>query len=338
MPATATPPNAAPADAGDALIEQYELADENDPVETVSAPKAAAQTPPVKLSDPTPGQIDQSEAPVAIKHPAWVVKQAKQLGVTQQEIDSTPTDELKDQLLFASNQRERIQHDNPGRPRDEHGRFVAAPPEPSAPAQEPEFSLKSIGVDLDEADEFTQNTLTKVLAPLVKQISALQAELAGVKQAEQERQVGQFYDSLDQMFNENETVFGKGSRKKMDPTSDEFFRRKMTIEAMRQIKAEDPHGSREDHFALACKRLFLTAPTSAPTPPVETPKPVAPAVKPAKDPHGFANGKLTQPTGRVAAPAPKGDGAALDHIRDWRKNFIPDAGGDATSDDEETLE
>lgn len=347
MAAKTLAPKAPQTDAGDALLQKYELADENDPVETF-AKTPVVETPPAKVAEPPNNQNDNSVPEPAIKHPNWVVKQAQKLGVTQQEIDSTPTDELKDQLLFAANQRERIEHDNPGRPRDENGRFVSAPPEPSAPAPEPEFSLSSLGIDpawLNNPETPTEALLTGVLKPVVKQnndlakkIEKLQGEIAALYQAEQHRVMNKQFDELDTMFVSQDTIFGKGNRKKMDQNSDEFSRRMAVINEMGRIKQADQKGDSADHFALACKRLFYTAPSSEAVSPAATPKPVAPATKPTSDPLGFAEGKLQRPSSLQSPPPKKGDAAALDHIREWRANMVgAPSSQNGIGDDEESL-
>lgn len=308
------------ADAGAAVIEKYELADENDGL-PVAAHAAAVET---------PAEVPAELVPEKPKHPAWVLRKAKQSGLQEDEINSMSTDDLKDSLLVLAEEKRVIQD----RPRNDSGQFVKPEPVPEAP-----FSMKDLGIEPNEfMDESTTNILTKVLAPLHAEIKKLKAEVGEVRQRETHRDANAAFDRMDQLFTENESVYGKGTRHKLGKNTPEKDRRDAVIKLMLSIPPEQRQ-TIEDDFERISNSLFGTLSKTTGSP-ASTPKPAEPIVDHETEiVNRFRNGSTIQPTSRQTAPPPKGDQSAKDFVRKWRKENLEAAiGSNSDADDEASLD
>lgn len=290
-------------EAGAALIEKYEAAEDPD---THPVPETVAQEP-VRPAE-------THAEPPAPKHPAWLARKAKQAGLDEAEIAGITTDDLKDQLLVLAEQRREVQQD---RPRNDQGQFVKqeAPPEPA-------FEIADKRLD-DFAPEL-RGILTDLTKPLVDEIKALKKQLADVGERDQVRERNAHFDKLDQLFNENEEQFGKGRRSRLAQDSKELARRVAVINEMGRIQKADPSIPFDESFEMAAERLDYVKKAAPP--------PAAPAPAKVKDadpdPHGFSNGKMLTPTNRISAAMPKGESAAKEFIREWRNKVTTPENGD----------
>lgn len=270
-------------DAGTKLLEQFDFPDDpaNEPVEAPPAPEAK--------STPEP------EAKPA--HPSWLTRAAKQVGIDDAEMASMPSSDLEKAVTILAQSRaedRRIQDAQTSRQRDEQGRFVKQEKPEEAPA---EFSLKDLGLDSSKwtGEETTEQLLSSIAKPLMDQIKELKAKLSQIEERDTVRERNAQYDRLDNLFNEQSTVFGKGNRQKLKP-GPELSRRKAVIGEMAAIQQADPGVSFEECFERATANLFG--------------KPHAPEA-PEVDPKGYQNGSTIRPTVRQTKPQPKGDAAAM---------------------------
>ncbi len=296
-----------PADAGTQLLQKYELADDQEPEPVPVA--ATAESVAVPVETPTPP---------ANKHPVWLAKKAKMAGMDDQEIGELGSDDLKDALLVLGESRRDMQQAGPARD-PQTGQFVK--PQEAAPVAEPEFSLKDLGIDekrLEIFDPEFSKILSDVTKPLLDRIKKLESGLGEFDKRDQARARDAHFDKLDQLFNENDTYFGKGSRSKLTKGSPEMIRRQAVINGMAAAFQTDPSLSFEENFEKVSKALTGSTPAPAAKP---TSPPPAPKVDP--DPKGYMNGQTVKPSNRQTKPEPKGHSAAVAAVADWRKSFVP---------------
>lgn len=298
----ATAETSKPTDEGTKLIEQFEMARDEPEVETVAAPSAE---PVVETPPPAP------------KHPKWVMNAAKQAGLADDELAEMSKDDILEAVALKFGRDREMRQELP---RDDSGRFAKqeAPPPP-----EPEYSLKELGIDprdLEVFDENTQKMLTAITKPLYQQVKELKEQLAEVGQRESLREADRHADLLDEMFAENEDVFGNGNRRKMNRDSVEFETRMNVIREMGAIHQTDKSLKIEDVFEKAASKVikYVKALKGAAAPAQEA-APVAPApVEPPKtngklsqeEIDRFKNGRTALPANRSTAKPPKGVKAA----------------------------
>lgn len=281
-----------PADAGTELIEKFEFPEDPNSNPAEVKPEPVAEVKPV-----------EPVVPVKPAHPSYLTRAAKAAGFSDAEIDEMPTADLKEavNIVAMTRQTDQRQRENDAsRQRDDSGRFVK---QPDAPA--PEFDLgKELGVKTDDWNEETRAILTPVVKHLAGQIAELKDQLTKVNERDQNRERNAHFDKLDQLFVQNEDLFGKGQRTDLDRDSDELARRVAVIGEMTRMQAADNGLSLKEAFHKATKRLnYVSAPKPA--------APAAPAPEPARDvtvpdPHGFLNGSTIVPASRATKPEPKG--------------------------------
>lgn len=270
-------------------------------------PEDAASGTVVETAEPV---AEVKPEPAKPKHPAYLVRSAKNVGFDDSEIESYTTAELKEAVNIVAMTRQQDVRERQvleGVQRGPDGKFVKKEAEP-----EPEFNLSEVGVDMSEFDEDTQGRLAKALTPLAKQLkqmkTAFETKMADLDAREKQREVNAHLDRLDQRFVENADLFGEGKRAKLDPDSDEFSRRIAVANEIGRIAQAHKGIEFDEAFDRAVKRLGFTAPKPAPkVEPVEEPEVV-------KDPYGYANGSTVKPTVRETKPPPKGTKAAIAHV------------------------
>lgn len=269
-----------PVDPGQALIEKYEFPD--DPGEAGLDPVVA----------PVADVVETPAEPARPKHPLYLSREAKKLGLEDAEIAEMATAELKDAVQTLAQVRGVDRVADQARQRDETGRFVKQP-EPE-PVPEAEFSLKDLGLDLTKLPEnpTTEDILTAFGKPLMAEMRKLKAELTEFKERDVQRERTAQFDKLDQLFVKNEAVFGKGTRQALKPGSPEFLRRVAVINGMAAAKQQNPNASFDEQFEAVSSALFGGL----------VPEPVS---EPA-DRLNYTNGHTIRPTSRATKPEPKG--------------------------------
>jgi len=306
----------APADAGAKLLEKYEMADDAT-TRATDPPAYAAAAPAEPAAETRPAAEPKAPAP---KHPAWLARKAKEVGITAAEADELSSDELKDAIALTTTRREenrsdaRVAFNAAGRPYDTvtgqllpqntpASTFDHLQPKPAAPAVEKPFALREYGIDTSKltADSSTDEILTAALEPMakryeamVKRVDALEAALAEAQGREQVRETNAHFDRLDQLFAQDRETFGEGSRYDLDQSSTEFAKRQAVIGRMNQLHQANPRGSLKGHYAQAVSDLgYKPAPAAEPTVNGQTAD-------------AYRNGQVLAPTPRVSPKAPKG--------------------------------
>lgn len=254
------------------------------------------------------------------KHPAYLVKAAKNLQFSDKEIEEYSPSELKEAIQIVTMTRtqdrkeqqvlQEVQRDA------QTGRFVKQ--EQAAPAQEPEFSLKDLGVDLSDADDFTQKLFTKALKPLASKLADidklradLEAKIGEINDREQQRVVNGQMDELDRLFVTREDIYGKGNRFKMVKGSPEHIKRQAAIASMSNLFKQEEGLTPEECFERVSDALFGKAKVAEPE--------SEPEKKVAKPRHDFSQASTVQPTAKAHAAQPKGHNLAVQNLANRMK-------------------
>lgn len=272
-------------------------------------PEDAASGTVVETAEPV---AEVKPEPAKPKHPAYLVRSAKNVGFDDAEIESYTTAELNEAVKIVAMTRQQDVRERQvleGVQRGPDGKFVKKEAEPEPV---PEFRLEELGVKEEEWDDNAKEVMRSVAKPLLQQLKSLKAELeeklGAIDAREKQREVNAHLDRLDQRFVENADLFGEGKRTKLDPDSDEFSRRIAVANEIGRIAQANKGIEFDEAFDRAVKRLGFTAPKPAPkVEPVEEPEVV-------KDPYGYANGSTVKPTVRETKPPPKGTKAAIAHV------------------------
>lgn len=265
-------------------------------------PEDAGAAPVEEKSEPAP-VVETKQVESKPKHPAYLVRSAKNVGFDDGEIEGYTTTELKEAVNIVAmtrqqDTRERQVLESVNRGPD--GKFVK-----KEEAPEPEFNLKDAGVDLSDADEFTQGLFTKALKPILDKLKKLQSDyeekIGAIEARDQQREVNAHFDKMDQLFATNEAVFGKGARSKLTKGSPELKRRVAVINSIPAVKQENPDWTVDECFEAVARDLFGSL-----VPKVEPKAEVVEETEEIKDPYNFRNGSTIKPTVRQTKPEPKG--------------------------------
>lgn len=286
-------------EAGKALLAEYDL-DDSTTTSTTS---------------PEPAEVIDEAIPEPVvekpKIPAWVSSLAREAGMSESDTDGMTAEEVKEAVALKSRinrdiESSRGQHrqlNSAGRPYDPTtGKLLPVDRAPETEPADSPFNLKELGIDTTKFgdDATTEQILTAALKPLHDRNKSLEARIAHLEQHNQHRAAKDAGDKLDTLFDSNQTVFGKGNRDKMNPTSPEFMRRKMVIAAMKSNYESDRNLSFEDNFEMASKAFSSLIPAA---PKTEKPEEIP-------DDHGYRNGATRPPTNRTAPNAKRSDKTA----------------------------
>lgn len=146
------------------------------------------------------------------EHPPYVIEQARGVGISQEEIDSTPTEFLNTRIKdrWEAYQRAEQYH----RQRQQQAPPPAPPPQPTIPA-EPEIDLKKYGIDEEYLDERYVAGLKKVFGDYEKRLVAQQQHLEALTGAYQQQHMQQTAQSVQHVvvsaMAQKPDVFGDGS-------------------------------------------------------------------------------------------------------------------------------
>jgi hypothetical protein len=349
------------------LLARYEAAEDKDslPAEersTAGTPgtggvSAAAPTGTAPaVVHPAPSTPASVAAEDKSKHPAWLARKAKKLGVDDDELAELDTDGLRDRVsdLQAEAREEKIiravlnakgQPYNPENgqllPRDTPaGAPIASPgAATSATAQpqagEPTVKLALTAADLEAAgyDGALAGVLEKAVAPLLAKISEQDKTIRGLVGAERTRRTGDALNALDRQFTKHPAVYGEGALDDLDPGSKEYRRRMTVIRELQALPPQQSKGLAKD-FAVVHGDTYAHLAEAKPDP--------KPAADPAAEANGhvnrigdkFANGHVSKPSdSQPPRNLPKGRAGAIQGVEAMIRQQQTDGGEEPEEQD-----
>lgn len=330
----ATAPAAGKTTAPPTLAEQYELGDvghdpDADPVETATVTAAPGGKAGESPSPPPPSPATSAAPAARPKHSRITLRQATDLGVPQELVDSSTPEQLDEyvyllnrQRLEFSLERDRLgAADRPAGGKKEPGRA----PAPAATPEEGEGDI-DLGLDEEQYDPGLISAIKKVAGTLRQENRQLRQQVEALVTSERARVTETQNQTIDRLFRElgptHEATFGRGSRLEVGAASPEFSRR-MAVLALVERMTE---GTLPERFQRAVTTLFGDGKAVAPA--------AAPAV-PAAQPglaERWAQGGTARPTHRTTAEPPGERKAVATAGRIMRENgLISD--GDLSEDD-----
>lgn len=238
-----------------------------------------------------------TQASVQPKHPAYLVNQAKQFGFSDEEIEEFSQNQLGN-TMWRLQQRQEAMRDQSAR-----DRAIVDPPTRQAPppAPEPEENLTDEGWDPELNKRF------KILQDQRKEMAALKAEIATLKESDKRRVISDEARIIDQCFEklgaDYESVFGKGSIQDLAPESPERVRRQAAHLAA--IQSND--GSYLSRLHKTAKLMFPPKAKEVAKPANEYETPPTNGVKPRITQEEWDDAALAKPTARKATELPHGE-------------------------------
>lgn len=298
------------------LASQYEHADSGfDP--EIDAPASVGGQGSRKQVDGESASGTPEKQPEKHAHSRTVLRLARDLGIPQAEIDSTPAEDLEDRVYWLNREltRQRIAANNP-----------AEKPVEKAP-EKPAVDEDDLGLG-DESDyDPKMLALLKAQQKKLKELEKAKSEHDQKVKAFEEREAARAQqsanDRIDAAFaglgEDFSGVFGKGKAERMDGNSAEFQRRIAVLRVAETMK----QGSLEADLAAAVKVLYPSGATAARTNKAEadhTEEPATPegdelsprqkeALK--KRQETWRNGGTAKPTHRTEKEEPKGERRAV---------------------------
>lgn len=294
---------------GKSLLEQYDLGDTSYNPELDGTPTPVTTTPPVATAS-APAASPSPEPP---KHSKRLIRMATELGFSEDEINSTPTESL-DEAVYAANraalaearQSTRAELAAPGRPRSlATGEFLpaqpttpetSAPQQASTPTQTPETFLT------DEDRQTFDPRLVQLLESQAKQIAELKQHIGALYQRENTRQLETFSQHVDRRFAEKKELFGDKPGRQMKFTEPETRRRQAVMALVEAMSKEGGNKSFDELFDAAVASIY----GSVAPPPVGNPTPPANGTAEKR----WNEAALARPTHRTS-DEPKGEAKAL---------------------------
>lgn len=291
-----TPAAPAPAPAA-SLADAYDIGSE-DIIDQEPATSVAPSVPgesespsarPVPPKDPVTGQF------VKKSHPKWLERQARDLGISDDEMGEMETDVLGEAVTATM------------RFAQEDKRARATEPREPVPPSEP-------GIDWGKDDSgraMTEEDYAPAVASAVKSNHSLEKrvkQLEGIVQSllqnEGRRAADSHFDKIDTAFmglKDMTGIIGTGSRHDLERGSPEMKRRMAILREAQDLAGKDAtEAAILRKLPEAAKSLFGTAATPAP----------AASTPPVAEIERWNNGATARPTHRDGAPEPKGRKAA----------------------------
>ena len=306
----------------DNLIAQYDAEGESSspdvpaPVESNPAPPPAR---PLPERGPDGKFLPRQEE--ARKPSQAMIQMAQDLGLTPEEIASTPADALEVAVYHISRQARR-QQEILGRrdsavEQDRNQAFdrnlgsqgggspasgaSSSPPTTQPEAAAPEDKPYDLGLQEDQWDPTLMGALKKLAAghaDQAKEIKALKQQIAHLHHVENIRANESFAQKMDRLFSGDEATFGKGEGRTLKEDSDELARRRAVLGAMQGIKENI---SIEAKYERAYQKIFGSV------------KPAAPAADDtelAARQDEWRRGNVARPTQRAGGSEPPGTAKA----------------------------
>lgn len=301
------------------------------PAATVASNAAERSLPP---RDEATGQF--VKPPETFSHPRWLVDQASDLGYTQEDLDTTPTDQLGREIsrLHKQLRQNTRQDDRAQTVETARGSVEPLPPEPEK--DELDFG----GVKDDEGSPFTEKHLHPGIAAILKaqakQLKDLKADLEAVKgytQSKINEENLTIAERIDNTFAKfNDPRLGKGSVDQLKPNSTELmFRRAILAKASEMAGERSSKEAKLGKLEEAYKSLFGSSPPKAEEPAA----PSAPAGTSRITKEQWKNGAVNRPTQRKGAPEPRGVSKAEKAVAEkMREEGLSGEGGEDVNLDE----
>ena len=277
---------AAPAAPTPADIEFDVEAPESTPASTVvQTPEPEAPPAPVATDD---RQRDEAGRflPKTYTHSKRLSRMAADLGIPQDEIEHTPSENLDDLVYYLNEQRLQLLQES------RMTRQGEAAPQQAAPAK-PVEEEPDLGINEEDFDPRIYGVLKK----LAQENASLKKEIGGIHQSNKTREQQQLDFAFDQAFAAlspaQQEFFGKGRLGKLTP--EQFSRRQAAV----AVAKGDPRG-----IVDAANILSPSAGTPAPAAPTNGQSYVDETL--AKRRTQWAEGGVAKPTNREGSPEPKG--------------------------------
>lgn len=322
--ATAPAPSAATAQPAPAPAPSASPAPSTTPAQPAVLP--GGDLPSVTSSGSTPPQAPLTPAS---QHPAWLTRQAADLGVHPLVAERLDTASLTQVVMeelsrqraeFAERSRAATIQQPPAAPQQ-----APAPGQPAAvaqPQQPPPFDWGTFDETDHEGRVIGKKTYTEAdIDPAVAHhIRTLTQEVAGLKQfintmgqQAQTSREAQVQAEFDRAFDRFPSIFGQGTAQTLKGKP-EFERRRVIYGAVKGMYSAMPPAARdamtiEAAVAAMTQNMFGAAAAATPTP--------APAVPGVPTPQQFQQGAVAQPTQRRDSGKPLGRDRAVDEARQW---------------------
>ncbi len=296
-------------------IDQYDLGDTGIFVDTGSSPPPIEPT----VEDKTPRQrnelgqflpVEPSSVPpgtAAQKHSEYSVLQAKDLGFSDDEINSATPDQLAREIYLVTRKlRQETRTDTRADAIEGHGKPPTVPggtPDQKEPdfdwGEGPEYDDGvATGKTVKYKDDMIAAPLVNVIKRQDKALAELKAQVSQLLGVEQSRQKEAFFTEIDQMFVSKPEIFGDKAGSQMKPDDPLFQKRGAIVLLMNAMKS----GSAKERWNKAVKMVYGDA-----APPSQKP-PQTPQAESASriTPEQWAGSALPRPTHRNGAPEPAG--------------------------------
>lgn len=302
-------PTQTPEQQAETAAAQYEVEE--------AGPAAAtpAETPPAP----------QAPEPAKPRHPAWLTKMAADLGVEQEDVDSSTQAELERLVRYQARQAKAEANDL--------RREKAQQRPQEAPEPEPDLWGKdSDGKPYAEQDYLPGiASAIKEVHSLRKEVKELRSALEGLGHSERRREAETAAERIDRFFvelgSEYKEVFGEANRADIDTGSPEFKRRMAVINSLGDMPVSHPQFKSKMH--QAAKEIFGDRVKPPASPPAA---PAAEAYTPEQK--RWVNGGVSKPTHREGSAEPKGPKKAEKAVA----ALLKEMGGEQPVDMDEFLE
>lgn len=301
------------------LAAAYEIAELDTPspapASQAQAPVSTPALPQPKPRDPTTGKFLSpaevtGEPETTHSHPDWLFQQAADLGISQEEIESTPTDILGRTVRATNNQLlKQAREDARVQVRDQSDRRPTATVSPPEPEESPlanfDFGTDEAGVKLTEKS-YDQGIM-KLFKEQASQIKNLQRQVAELSTREVQRENLTGAQKIDKYFASlNDPRFGTMGHEQLKSDSVEYRRRVAVLREAADLAG--PKATQAEAFAKigqAIQNIY-----GEPAPVSVNPAPShrrngAPARKD-EDLATWEAAGLARPTQRIREPEPKG--------------------------------
>lgn len=313
------------------LAAAYEIAELDTPspapASQAQAPVSTPALPQPKPRDPTTGKFLSpaevtGEPETTHSHPDWLFQQAADLGISQEEIESTPTDILGRTVRATNNQLlKQAREDARVQVRDQSDRRTGPPPDRTGPDPD-ESPLANFDFGTDEAGvRLTEKSYDQGIMKLFKeqasQIKNLQRQVAELSTREVQRENLTGAQKIDKYFASlNDPRFGTMGHEQLKSDSVEYRRRVAVLREAADLAG--PKATQAEAFAKidqAIQNIYgdvATKPLPAP--------PRNGAIRKDEDLATWEAAGLARPTQRIREPEPKGpkkaERAVANRLRD----------------------